>query len=36
MHWGLLALVFIISVAVGAGVAARKQRRAQEPPKETN
>ena len=34
MHWGLLALVFIISVAVGASTAARKQRRVPTPPPE--
>ena len=36
MHWGLLALIFVVSVAVGAGVAARRQRRAAKPPKEMN
>jgi hypothetical protein len=36
VHWGLLALVFVISVAVGAGVAERKKRRALKPPDETN
>lgn len=36
MHWGILALVFVISIAVGAGVAARKPRRAPKPPEELN
>jgi hypothetical protein len=36
MHWGLLALVFVISVAVGAGNASRKKHRAPKPPEEMN
>lgn len=32
MYWGFLVLAFVVSVAVGAGVAARKQRRAAKPP----
>jgi hypothetical protein len=37
MYWGFLALAFVISVAVGVGVAARKQHRAAKtPPKEMN
>ena len=36
MHWGFLALVFIVSMAVGAGAATRKQRRAVKPPEELN
>ena len=36
VYWGFLALVFVVSMAVGAGVAARKQRRAAKPPEEMN
>jgi hypothetical protein len=36
VYWGLLALVFVVSVAVGAGTAARKQRRTLKSPKDTN
>ena len=35
MHLGLLAFIFVVSVAIGAGVAAaRKQRRPPTPPPE--
>ena len=34
MYWGFLILVFVVSVAVGAGVAARKQRRSSISPRE--
>ena len=36
MHWGLLALVFVISMVIGAGATTRKQRRAAKPPEELN
>ena len=36
MHWGFMALIFVVSVAVGASVAARKQRRTSKPPTEMN
>ena len=37
MYWGFLALVFIVSGAVGAGAAERKRRRVSTlPPEELN
>ena len=27
MHWGFLALIFVVSIAVGAGTTALKRRR---------